>query len=243
MLRIVRDGWPAVNGIFSRRRKAASDHRRADVWAEAPAALLSRPPGLISAGPTMNLRSKILIAAAVVMICALTGFIGARKYLSRAPVPVVLGEWRTRQLAGVALEAPGEFHGKPLNFGAAQELVESSEMQVFETPGFEIAVLRTVYKDGVALDFDGAVQGAVGGIAQLPGIRNLQQTMTELTVSGKPARRVSVTAERGRKSVRAELLFIADGPRYFQVQVTFAAANPHGATDAERLLQSVRLAE
>lgn len=190
----------------------------------------------------MCLRWKILIATAVV-VCALAGYFGGRAYLHRAPVPVVLGEWRTRQLAGVALEAPGEFHGKPLNFGAAQELVESSEMQVFETPGFEIAVLRTVYKDGVELSFDGAVQGAVGGIAQLPGIRNLQQTTTELTVSGQPARRVSVTAERGRKSVRAELLFIADGPRYFQVQVTFAAANPHGATDAERLLQSVRLAE
>ena len=87
------------------------------------------------------------------------------------------------------------------------------------------------------------MQGAVGGIAQLPGIRNLQQTTTELTVSGQPARRVSVTASRGRKSVRAELLFIADGPRYFQVQATFAAANPHGATDAERLLQSVRVVE
>lgn len=242
MLRIVRDGWPAVNGIFSRRRKAASDHRRADVWAEAPAALLSPRLGLILGGRTMCLRWKILIATAVV-VCALAGYFGGRAYLHRAPVPVVLGEWRTRQLAGVALEAPGEFHGKPLNFGAAQELVESSEMQVFETPGFEIAVLRTVYKDGVELSFDGAVQGAVGGIAQLPGIRNLQQTTTELTVSGQPARRVSVTAERGRKSVRAELLFIADGPRYFQVQATFAAANPHGATDAERLLQSVRLAE
>ena len=206
----------------------------------AQAAWLSSPPGLISAGSTLNLRSKILIA---VVVCALAGFFGAQKYFPRAPVPVVLGEWRARQLAGLALEAPGEFHGKPLHFGEAQELIESSEMQVFETPGFEIAVLRTVYKDGVELSFDGAVQGAVAGIGQLPGIRNLQQTTTELTVSGKLARRVSVTAERWRKSVRAELLFLADGQRYFQVQATFDAANPHGAADAVRLLQSVRLAE
>lgn len=190
----------------------------------------------------MNRLPKILLSAAVVLGCALAGYVGVQRYFHPAPVPVVLGEWRARQLAGLALEAPGEFQGKPLHFGEAQELIASSEMQVFTTPGFEIAVLRTVYKDGVELSFDSAAEGAVAGIAQLPGIRNLQQTTAELTVSGKPARRVSVAAERWRKALRAELLFIADGQRYFQVQATFDAANPHGAADAGRLLQSVRLA-
>jgi hypothetical protein len=206
-------------------------------------AFLSHLPGIISARSTMNLRSKVLIAVAIAVVCAVACFLGVRKHSSRAPLPAAMGEWSARRIAGVDLEAPGGFRGKSLNFGAAQELLESSEMQIFETPGFEIAVVCAVYKDGVELSFDGAAQGAVAGVAQLPGIRNLQQTTTELTVSGKPARRVALTADRGRKSIRAEMMFIADGRRFFQVQATFDAATPHGAANAERLLKSVRLAK
>ena len=158
------------------------------------------------------------------------------------PVGRCAAVYRTRQLAGLILEAPGEFQNTPLNLGPAQEFMESSEMQVFHTAGFEIAVQRTVYKSGLELSFDGAAQGAVDGIARLDGIRELRHTATELTVSGKPARRLSVTAGRWRKTLRVELLLIADGQTYFQVHAIFDAANPHGTADAERLLQSVSLA-
>lgn len=189
----------------------------------------------------MNRLPKILLAAAI-LPGALGGYFAVQKFFDRAPAPAELGEWRTRQLAGLTLEAPGEFQNSPLHLGTAQEFVESSEMQVFHTAGFEIAVQRTVYKSGTELNFDGAAQGAVDGIARLDGIRNLRQTAAELTVSGKPARRLSITAGRWRKTLRVELLLIADGQTYFQVQVIFDAANPHGAADAERLLKSVRLA-
>ncbi len=150
--------------------------------------------------------------------------------------------WNARQIAGLAFEAPGSFQNKALDLGLAQEFVESTEMQVAKTADLEIDALRTVYKSGIELNFDGAAKGAVDGIAHLDGIRNLHDTATELTVSGKPARRLSITAERERKTLHVEAILIADGPAYYQIQVIFDAANPHGQEDAERLLKSVRLA-
>lgn len=150
--------------------------------------------------------------------------------------------WSTRQLAGLSFEAPGGFQNRPLDLGLAQEFIESTEMHVAKTPDLEIDVLRTIYKTGIELNFDGAAKGAVDGIAHLDGITNLHDTATEQTVSGKPARRLSITAERGRKTLRVEAILIADGQAYYQVQAIFDSASPHGQEDAERLLKSVRLA-
>ncbi len=150
--------------------------------------------------------------------------------------------WGPRQLAGISFEAPGGFQNTPLDLGLAQEFIESSEMHIAKTADFEIDVVRTVYKSGVELNFDGAAKGAVDGIAHLEGVRNLHDTATAQTVSGKPARRLSINAERGRKTLRVEAILIADGQAYYQVQAIFDAASPHGREDVERLLKSVRLA-
>ena len=166
----------------------------------------------------------------------------ALAFSSCGKTPPGTREWGARQMAGLAFEAPGGFQKTPLDLGLAQEFVESSEMQVCRTAELEIDVLRTVYKNGVELNFDGAAKGAVDGIAHLEGVRNLRDTAVATTVSGKPARRLSITAERGRKTMRVEGILIADGQAYYQVQAIFDAASPHAAEDAERLLKSVRLA-
>lgn len=189
----------------------------------------------------MNRSAKTALIFAATFLGALGGYFAVQKYFDRTPAAAELRDWQVQTLAGLTLEAPGTFAAQPLNLGPAQEFVESSEMQVFKVAGFEIDVLRTAYKGGIELSFDGAVQGAVEGITRLDGIRNVQQTATELTVSGKPARRLSVTADRWRKTVRVEALLLADGQTFYQVQTVFDAANPRGVANAERVLKSVRL--
>ncbi len=189
----------------------------------------------------MNRFAKISLLLFVTFFGAVGGYFAVQKYFGRTPAPVELRDWRTQTLAGLTLEAPGTFATQPLNLGPAQEFVESSEMQVFKVAGFEIDVLRTAYKSGLELSFDGAVQGAVEGLTRLDGVRNVQQTASEVTVSGRPARRLSVTANRWRKSVRVEAVLLAEGQTFYQVQAVFDVTNPRAAADAERLLKSVRL--
>ena len=190
----------------------------------------------------MTRPSKTAFALALAAACAGGGFFAFKKYRDRNHAPSEVREWRARQLAGLTLEAPGDFQNTPLDLGVAQEFVESSEMQISKTAGFETDVLRTVYKTGVELNFDGAAKGAVEGFAHDDGVRNVQHTATETTVSGKAARRLSITAERWRKAIRVEAILIADGQAYYQVQAIFDPTRVHAQEDAERLLKSVRLA-
>ena len=185
---------------------------------------------------------KILLTLAAIAAAAAGGFLALQKPRDPQPGLQPMGEWRARQIAGLTLEAPGDFQGMPLDLGAVGQFVESSELQIFKTADFEIDVMRTIYKSDIELNFDGAAQGAVDGIARLAGIRNVQHTATEQTVSGKPARRLSITAERWRKALRVEGLLVSDGHAYYQVQAIFDPANPQSAKDAGRLLQSVQLA-
>jgi hypothetical protein len=227
--------WPgAVNGIFSGRGLGG--------WRSALWASLFAMPRSINAGTAMNRLTKTVLALAVVSAGAVGGYFAMQKRTVSQPVAAPLSGWRAQKIAGLSLEAPGDFENNPLDLGAAQQFIETSEMQVFRTAGFEIDVLRTVYKSDIQTNFDGAAQGAVEGIARLDGIRNVQHTATEQTVSGKPARRLSITAERWRKALRVEGLLISDGQAYWQVQAIFDPANAQAAKDAERLLKSVQLA-
>ncbi len=190
----------------------------------------------------MHRSSKTLLALALAAACAGGGFLAVKKYPDHDHVSAVVREWRIRQLAGLTLQAPGDFQNTPLDLGIAQEFVESSEMQIAKAAGFEIDVLRTVYKTGVELNFDAAAKGAVEGFAHGGGVRDVQHTATETTVSGKAARRLSITAERWRKALRVEAILIADGQAYYQVQAIFDPGRAHAQEDAERLLKSVQLA-
>lgn len=190
----------------------------------------------------MHRSSKTVLALALAAACAGGGFFAVKKYRDHDRAPSEVRAWRTRQLAGLTLEAPGDFQNTPLDLGVAQEFIESSEMQIAKAAGFEIDVLRTVYKTGVELNFDAAAKGAVEGFAHDGGVRNVQHTATETTVSGKAARRLSITAERWRKALRVEAILIADGQAYYQVQAIFDPGRAHAQEDAERLLKSVQLA-
>ena len=202
----------------------------------------SEPAAAYTCRAAMTRTSNIALALALSAACAGGGFFAVKKYRDHGQVPADVREWRTRQLAGLAIEAPGDFQNTPLDLGIAQEFVESSEMQISKTAGFEIDVLRTVYKTGVELNFDAAAKGAVEGFAHDNGVRNVQHTAAEQTVSGKAARRLSITAERWRKALRVEAILIADGQAYYQVQAIFDPNRAHAQEDAERLLKSVRLA-
>ena len=188
----------------------------------------------------MTRSSKTALTLALAAAGAGGVFFAMKK--ERAAPPAEVRAWQVRQLAGLVFEAPGDFQSTPLNLGDAQEFVESSELQIAKAAGFEIDVLRTVSKTGVELNFDAAVNGAVAGFAHSDGVRNVQHTATEQTVSGKAARRLAITAERWRKALRCEAILIVDGQAYYQVQAIFDPASPHVPEDAERLLKSVRLA-
>jgi hypothetical protein len=185
---------------------------------------------------------RTVVSVVVTFAAAVAGYFLMGKVFDQMHAPPDRKNWSVRKVAGLVVDAPGEFKSATIDFGAVRDVMDSTEAHAFKMQSFEVNIVRSVYKEGIDLNLDGAVNGAVGGIAGLDGVKNVQQTVKEEPVSGKPARRLSLTAERWRKTLRLEAVIIADGRTYYQVQVIFEGRDPHGAEDAERLLNSVKLA-
>ena len=93
----------------------------------------------------------------------------------------------------------------------------------------EFRVERTIYIDGIELSLDGAAAGAAQRVAGLPGMSNVSQSIIDRTVSGKPAKMVSVEGERSGGIIGIEALVIYDAKARAMWMVTSVLAKQPGA--------------
>ncbi len=196
----------------------------------------------------MNSAVKYVMIVILALLGLAVGIVVAQKVLATFVGPVVLKDWQTRTVAGLTMESPGGFKERTLNFGEARKMMEEVDSQLCTFRGFEIEVMRVKYKPEIVPNLDGAVKGAVNGVAKLEGVTNLKDTQKRITISGKPAVRLDMRGERtlGSRSgiLHANGLVIADMENHtlYQVEVVFDSSNPNGPEYAERLLKSVKLA-
>jgi hypothetical protein len=151
-----------------------------------------------------------------------------------------LSDWHTRSAAGLSFDAPGELKPEALDFGPVQPLLESSEYHTFRVSGFEVGVIRAAFKPDASLNIDGAATGAVENVSKLEGVKNIQHSVESTTISGKPARRISMNADRWGGRIYNESLVILDGQTMYQVQATYDSNTPNAAGYARRVIDSVQ---
>jgi hypothetical protein len=187
--------------------------------------------------------AKILLAfLGLLVLAAAAWLIILQKRDHKAAITATARTSATQSVLGLTFEAPGEFVIRKLELGLSPELVESSEIAEFRNPQVEIAAIRTINKPDVELNFDNTIQAVLDGVAKLDGVRNVQHTVSELTVSGRVARQLSVVADRWDDRMRMEVMFIKDARAYYQVQVIFQAKDAAATADANQVMKSVRVA-
>ena len=89
----------------------------------------------------------------------------------------------------------------------------------------QVNILETVYARQVQGSVDGAANGAIQKISALEGVANPRQEISQVMISGYPARRVTYAAERWSGTLGAEMLVIYDATSntMWQVQLVFAS--------------------
>lgn len=188
---------------------------------------------------TRKLAGTSLLIAFVVL-----ALVGRKMLVPRSLQPPSAGEslqWRQCQVGGVILEAPGDFQEMKVDFGSANEAIEKADAHKFASRSLEIQVIRIYYKEGIPLSLESSVQGSIDGFARTPSLQNLTHKETACTVSGKPAMRVSIAADRARGAIRLEGETILDGQTLYQVQVLYEARYLDGLPDARKILDSIRI--
>lgn len=84
-----------------------------------------------------------------------------------------------------------------------------------------------------------AARGAVNSVSAMSEIVSPQQTITDVSVSGLPAKRVSYSAMADGSNVFLELISFAKGQHMWTVEVIYQARNRDAR--AEAIINSVRL--
>lgn len=189
------------------------------------------------------MKRALVLAGVLVALIVLT--LAGRKLLKAHSAPLSGDEpleWREHQVGGVVLEAPGDFQGMNVDFGSADELIEKADAHKFASRPLEIQVIRILYKEGIELSLEGSVQGSIDGFAHQPGLQNLKHKKAACTVSGKPAMRVSITANRGRGVICLEGLTILDGRTLYQIQALYEMGDRHAAEYSQRIFGSIKVA-
>ncbi|MOA25437.1 hypothetical protein D3C78_1461620 [compost metagenome] len=104
-------------------------------------------------------------------------------------------------------------------------------MYIYDAPGREgineASIIKITYDSAVIPSLDGAAQGIVSNITGMEGIKNLRQTIQPTKVSGRNARRISITAERWNGMIGVEALVVETNKSntITQIQLIFAAKN------------------
>jgi hypothetical protein len=187
---------------------------------------------------------RFVIWISIIIVFVVLALLGRKMPAPHSVPPPSAGEafqWRECQVAGVILEAPGDFRQMKVDFGSTTEAIEKADGHEFASRALEIQVIRILYKEGIALSLESSVQGSVDGFARNADVRNLTHKETDCTVSGKPAMRVSIAGDRARGAIRLEGETILDGQKLYQVQVLYEARYLGGPQDARKILDSIRI--
>jgi hypothetical protein len=118
-----------------------------------------------------------------------------------------------------------------------------TSFEVFDAPASGlikgIAIIKTTYSPGAAINVDGSASGMLSNLANLKGVSNPTQSVRKLKISGVDSRRISFEANRGDGKMGSEALAMLDPVTntLWAVQIVFAKQNsilPMVGTDLEK---------
>ena len=147
-----------------------------------------------------------------------------------------------RHVAGLILETSVNFQDMVVDFGPANEAIETADGHKAVIGGLDLQVTRILYKDGISLSLEGSVQGSINGFENAPGLLNLKHTEFPCNISGRPAVRVSITANHGVVGVKAERLTILAGQTLYDVQALCESKDSRASEASGKILDSIKIA-
>ena len=106
---------------------------------------------------------------------------------------------------------------------------------------FEITASVVDMKPGVPLSLTGAAEGSAKGVGAMPGVTLPRYIISNHTISGIPAKAVSLIAMQEGKEIGVESIFLIRGQQIIAVVVNFPGGDLGQRAKALEILASARL--
>jgi hypothetical protein len=157
---------------------------------------------------------------------------------------VTASAWQSWNVIDLQISVPGfdkpEQHQTRIKQPSPEQeqFIEASEGYQIESRLLLVLAQRCIYKPGIELSLDGAVQGGVDQMAARTGITGLQYSFSPASVSGESAVRTHVVFTMKGQHLRAESLTFISGRTMWQV-VAMGRDSQQAQATSERILASV----
>ncbi len=156
--------------------------------------------------------------------------------------------WTSRTLAGLTFESPGKFKLDMPKANPAESRIISQNTVAYDVfsasvNGLGIYVSYVEYKRGIDANLNGAADGAVTRILNLPATVNTGRESRDVLVSGRNGRRISLRVRSNGHRLQWEGLVVVEGPRLWNIQVAFEEGRADLSIAAARILDSVRFSQ
>jgi hypothetical protein len=165
---------------------------------------------------------------------------------ARAPVPAVMllpmpVQWTSWHVAGLEISLPGvpqpEHVQQPMD-RPAQAAIEQFEGYKITSDSLVATANRSIFKPGIRLSLDGAVQGSLRSLSASDGVANVRSSSERTTLSGRPAVRMIVQFTMDGQKVRQAVLTCLDDRTLWQVQA-LGPDTPEAAGTLDRIIKSI----
>jgi hypothetical protein len=157
--------------------------------------------------------------------------------------------WKTYTVGTIApritLAAPSE--PKLLNVEIPEALSKISKRIEYyecssEPDGIIIQVLGITYNPEINLSLQGGINGAVGDVAHLSGASNVQHSTEPITISGKNATLLTITADVNGSKFEQKTVFLVNGQSLKQINFQYESTDVTGRKSAQKALESLQVA-
>lgn len=189
---------------------------------------------------------KLLLVLAVLTV-AVVGGIAMLKYArKRPPPPVPALEWQRYSPGNstFSLLLPGEPQSESVELPEPlRAKVKQSNRFRLSVGSLQVSVWSTTFLNEVPADIQKAAEGAVLSLRASPGVTGYVGHTTELTRSARPGMRITGTYERYSEKMAIEAMLLGDGPKLWQVIITYPTSERDAYTASKRVLDSVRIGE
>lgn len=189
-----------------------------------------------------ELRGPVLFIVLMISVPLLLRF-AVHEFIHKPKFPLADVEWKTYSpgQTGLSLLLPGEPQPGGSNAPSPGTEVKQAEYYQVSVKEFSVVIGSVSYREDAPVDLNQAIR-ALPAILQTSGeVAEYKEAIGRTTHSGRSGVLVSSTFKRNGEPMQFRALLLSEGPRLWQVLVSYQASYPAAAKAARRIIDSIKV--
>lgn len=187
---------------------------------------------------------EILIVLAVFIVASTWRIVLHEFTHDKRHAAIKKAAWKQYSPGGdqLSLMLPGEMGSENVDVPEnLREKVEHISRYKYDDEQFQVTVWDMSYFAGIPTDIQQAAEGARRTLNELDSVEDYQDSITPITISGRPGRLMRGTFKRSDEEMKLDAVLLGDGPKLWLVINSYPASDSIAHSASKRILDSVKV--